>query len=243
MALFSRNHLLLPRIFQKSYEHEEHQSFTKIFMRILVGTVSSRGSQISSWLNLIVPKFFESIDLGFCNISYNRPNSSYNPLFHKPIVSRCSTWKALPNAHKHEGNGDIRNLTLIWRQWRFMKFWCSIPWNRWTRSCKKLNTKLRFEGDCFYCAKSRFTIDGANLYSHDLRLFSIQFAKTVTDDDEWRSTQKKSCKRMKNWERFGQFCVMCSWEEFDEFGEFWIWFWELWFSVMIRWWLWIYMIA
>ena len=141
--IFSRIPSSSTRLFPEIHKHEEQQTSMKINKRIGVGKVSSRRVQISSWFRPIVPKFSKSKNLGFGIKVSNQHYFLYTNPFHKPEASLKSTWNKLQYAHKHEGNGDIRILTLIWRQYRIgcsLRVWMR---NRYSICSKKLTEMLR----------------------------------------------------------------------------------------------------
>ena len=78
-------------IFQKIEKHEEHQTFTKMDMAIVVELVWTCRSQIYIPNNLTIPKTQESIDLGFVLINSFPDFSGYGTLFSKPNTYPRST--------------------------------------------------------------------------------------------------------------------------------------------------------
>jgi hypothetical protein len=97
-----------PQNFQKIEKNDEHQKLTKMDMAISVRTVSSRGTWISYYYILKVPKSLESTHLGFVFILSIQDFSLLSSLFHKPQAYSWPTWLALSNAYEQSKKHEIR---------------------------------------------------------------------------------------------------------------------------------------
>ena len=75
------------QIFPEISRIEEQQKFMEMDKAIVIRTVSTSTIQISTYLNLIVPKSNGSKRLGFVFITSNLDFSSYGSSFHNPNIS------------------------------------------------------------------------------------------------------------------------------------------------------------
>ena len=232
-----------PQNFQKIEKNDEHQKLTKMDMAISVRTVSSRGTWISYYYILKVPKSLESTHLGFVFILSIQDFSLLSSLFHKPQAYSWPTQHALPNAHELAANYEIRknlkpgNGSVMVRSLSFdsskqllnndEEARCEAQ----VRSMLLLMLKIQFHHGWHLKMQLRFHAPLPPNHQNSLRGWLCEFKP----------------KRISNFgvelmENFGNegFCVL---EGLERMWWFQIWFLKIVNSVMIRRWFRIYMVA
>jgi hypothetical protein len=63
---------------------------------------------------------------------------------------------------------------------------------------RKVSRSVSLARTCSNQEKLKFAMDAPCMNSHDLKLYPIQFPKTVQEDDEWSLQQEEFRKLIKN---------------------------------------------